>query len=83
MTETPATGSSYPRLSAGSSAAVARRLVEIVTLDHGETLSGDQLDAVRVCVGAQLVATERLHRFPLTNDQERIFTVPAHGGVPA
>ena len=83
MTETPAAGSSYPRLSAGSSSAVARRLVEIVALYHSETLSADQLDAVRVCVGAQLAAAERLHRFALTNDQEPIFTVPAHGGVPA
>jgi hypothetical protein len=83
MTETPAIGSSYPRLSAGSSAAVARRLVEIVSLCHGETLSADQLDAVRACVGAQVAATERLHQFPLTNDQEPIFTVTPHGGVPA
>jgi hypothetical protein len=83
MTESAATGSSYPRLSAGSSAAVARRLLEIVSLYHGETLSADQLDAVRACVGAQLAATERLHRFPLTDDQEPIFTVPAHGGVRA
>jgi hypothetical protein len=82
MTET-ATGSSYPRLSDGSSAAVARRLVEIVSLCHGEALSADQFDAVRVCVGAQLAAAERLHRFPLTNDHEPIFTVTANGGVPA
>jgi hypothetical protein len=83
MTATAATGSSYPRLSAGSSAAVARRLLEIVSLYHGESLSADQLDAVRTCVGAQLAATERLHRFPLTNDQEPIFTVTADGGAPA
>ncbi|MDT7727629.1 MAG: hypothetical protein QOI21_4205 [Actinomycetota bacterium] len=84
MTEAlTALGSKYPQLSAESSAAVARRLIEIVSLYHGETLSADQLEAVRVCVAAQLVATERLHRFPLANDQEPIFTVNAHGGGPA
>jgi hypothetical protein len=84
MTEAPtAIGSNYPQLSAESSAAVARRLIEIVSLYHGETLSADQLEAVRVCVAAQLAATERLHRFPLANDQEPIFTVNAPGGGPA
>jgi hypothetical protein len=84
MTEAPtAIGACYPQLSAESSAAVARRLIEIVSLYHGETLSADQLEAVRVCVAAQLVATERLHRFPLANDQEPVFTVTTRGGVPA
>ncbi|HET6502687.1 MAG TPA: hypothetical protein VFG87_18180 [Amycolatopsis sp.] len=72
-----ATGWRYPQLSAESSASVARKLVEIVSLYHGENLSADQLDAVRVCVAAQLAATERLRRFPLTNDQEPIFGVRA------
>jgi hypothetical protein len=81
MTEAPtAIGSNYPKLSAESSAAIGRRLIEIVSLYHGETLSADQLEAVRVCVATQLMATERLHRFPLANDQEPVFTVGAHGG---
>jgi hypothetical protein len=84
MTEAPtAIGSNYPQLSAESSAGVARRLIEIVSLHHGETLSADQLEAVRVCVAAQLAATERLHRFPLANDQEPAFTVTGHSGVVA
>jgi hypothetical protein len=84
MTEAPtAIGSNYPRLSAESSAAVARSLIEVVSLYHGENLSADQLAAVSVCVAAQLAATERLHRFPLANDQEPVFTVTTHGGGPA
>jgi hypothetical protein len=76
-----ATGSEYPELSPSSSAAVARRLAEVVSLHHGENLSAEQLDAVRVCVAAQLAAAERLHRFPLTNQHEPIFV--AQTGVPA
>jgi hypothetical protein len=78
-----AAGARYPQLSAESSASVARKLVEIVSLHHGENLSVDQLEAVRLCVAAQLAAAERLRRFPLTNDQEPVFGVRADSGVPA
>jgi hypothetical protein len=77
------TGATYPELSPEASAAVARKLVDIVSLYHGENLSADQLDAVRERVAAQLVAAERLHRFPLANDNEPIFTVRAQASVPA
>jgi hypothetical protein len=83
MSEPRATGPGYPQLSPESSAAVARKLLEIVSLYHDESLSVDQLDAIRVCVSAQLAATERLHRFPLTNDHEPIFAVRTRSGVSA
>jgi hypothetical protein len=83
MTEACTTGSKYPQLPVESSAAIARKLIEVVSLYHCEALSTDQLDAVRTCVAAQLAATERLHRFPLTNDREPIFTVGTHSGIPA
>jgi hypothetical protein len=78
-----ASGSKYPQLSAESSAVVARKLAEIVSLYHGETLSAEQLDAVRASLAAQMAAAARLHRFPLANDQEPIFTVGPYAGMPA
>jgi hypothetical protein len=83
MTESRISGSTYPQMSPESSAAVARKLVEIVSLHHNEALSADQLDEVRRTVAAQLAATQRLHRFPLTNDREPIFVVRANSEVSA
>ncbi|MCU1680409.1 MAG: hypothetical protein JWQ81_1148 [Amycolatopsis sp.] len=70
-------GSKYPQPTAEVSAEIVRRLAGIVSLYHGETLSPAQLDAVRICVTAQVAAAERLHRFPLANDREPMFTVNA------
>jgi hypothetical protein len=81
MTESRISGSAYPELSPESSAAIERKRVEIVSLHHKGALSADQLDEVRRTVAAQLAATERLHRFPLANDQEPIFVVRADSGV--
>lgn len=74
-------GSNYPQLSAEASAATVRKLAEIVSLRHGETLSAAQRSAILTCVAGQLAAAERLHRFSLGNQCEPIFTVDA--GVPA
>jgi len=82
MTTGSAGGSSYPALTQSSRAAVAARLVEIVTLRHPEGLTQGQLDELTVVVEAQLSATELLHRFDLANGDEPAFTLPPPvGGV--
>jgi hypothetical protein len=58
---------------------VAGKLAEIVSLYHGETLSAEELDTVRARVAVQVTAAARLHRFPLANDHEPIFTVRTAG----
>ena len=83
MTTSHTSRSTYPQLSAESSAAIAQKLVEIVSLHHDAALSADQLDEVGRRVAAQMAATERLHRFPLTNDREPIFVVGVNSEVPA
>lgn len=70
----------YPQLSAESTSAVAERLAEVVSRYHGDTLADDQLLELRSRLGIQLAAAERLHRFPLSNDQEPIFVVRADEG---
>jgi hypothetical protein len=76
----PTDGSAYPRLDPDTTAAVAGKLVDIVTLLHAEGLTEEQLGEVRVGVAAQLAAAERLHRFPLDNSQEPIFVAGAPFG---
>jgi len=72
--------STYPVLTEPSRAAVAARLVEIVTLRHPEGLAPHQLDEVMASVESQLRATERLHQFVLTNADEPAFTMPESSG---
>lgn len=83
MTHAPTDGSGYPRLAADTSEDVARKLVEIVTDHHPDGLTEDQLRQVRAAIAAQIAAAERLHRFPLRNDQEPIFAVRGPFGVVA
>lgn len=73
-------GSAYPPLSPDTTAAVAGKLVDIVTQLHAEGLTEEQLGEVRGSVAAQLAAAERLHRFPLDNSHEPIFIVGAPFG---
>lgn len=70
----------YPQLSAAATATMAQRLVDIVSLQHGEALADDQLLELRTRVGSQLAAAARLHQFPLSNDQEPIFLVRTDEG---
>jgi cytochrome c553 len=74
-------GSGYPRLAAEASAEVAGKLVEVVRAQHAEGLTEAQLRQVREQVAAHLAAAERLHGFPLRNDQEPIFVVGGPSGV--
>lgn len=70
----------YPSLSADSSAAVTELLVEVVSRYHSTALAEDQLQELRSRIGIQLAASDRLHRFPLTNDREPIFVIQADEG---
>lgn len=70
----------YPQLSAATTETVAQRLVDIVSLQHGEALADDQLLELRSRIGSQLAAAARLHQFPLSNDQEPIFLVRTDEG---
>jgi hypothetical protein len=70
-------GSGYPKLSPHTTSGIAERLTEIVSLQHGQSLSADHLLEVRERIDAQLAAAERLHSFPLSNDQEPIFVIRA------
>jgi hypothetical protein len=76
-------GSDYPRLAAETSAEVAGKLVEVVRARHAEGLTEAQLRQVREQVAAHLATAERLHGFPLRNDQEPIFVVGGASGVVA
>jgi len=76
-------GSDYPRLAAEATAEVAGKLVEVVRARHDEGLTEAQLRQVREQVAAHLAAAERLHGFPLRNDQEPIFVVGGPSGVVA
>ena len=80
MTTGSASDSPYPTLQGGTRDAVVARLVEIVALRHPEGLAQDHLDQVAVEVEAQLRATERLHRFNLTNADEPGFTMTGDSG---
>ncbi|HEY3717161.1 MAG TPA: hypothetical protein VGL39_21765 [Jatrophihabitantaceae bacterium] len=81
MTTRTAAGSTYPQLDPATTESVRDRLVEIVSLRHGDALTDDQLAELEDRIAVQLAATERLHHFPLTNDQEPIFIVCGKDGA--
>jgi hypothetical protein len=70
----------YPQLSAEATDQVARRLAEIVSIEHGDALADDQMQELRSRIGSQLAAAARLHEFHLSNDQEPVFLVRTDEG---
>ena len=70
----------YPALDPDEVARLSERLLELVSARFGGALSPGQLDEVRGCVEAQIAATEKLHRFPLTNADEPAFVLDLQAG---
>jgi hypothetical protein len=61
-------------------AAVNEKLIEIVSLLHGQKLSAEQLAELTSAMAIQTANTQRLHRFPLRNADEPAFAVFMAGG---
>ena len=66
----------YPQLEATTIAAVNEKLIAIVSLRHGGTLTPEQVAELTAAVTAQTANVEKLHRFPLRNSDEPCFIVP-------
>ena len=71
----------YPELDPEWTSSLNAKLIDIVSLLHGGTLSDAQMREVTACIGVQTANVQTLHRFPLSNADEPAFTVRMTGAT--